>query len=221
MGKQRDDRPLVWAGLQGKDNVLVLNHRAVYVTRLKVKDVPKLHKSFDTGEEPEEALEQYRRIPLERIVAIEYQHSAIYRIAMLSILHTRKGNTKRTEVAFTLPAEREAFKVELQARLPPCETTESIQNPAITILKYLPYFVGIAFATAFLSYWEWKGADSWFFGSLILLFGAAGCLLTVGMAVRELKRPPLKVTYEPHKEPEPDMDEDEEGEAADADADNA
>jgi hypothetical protein len=213
MGKQRDDRPLVWAGLQGKDNVLVLSHRAVYVTRLRVKDVPQLHRAFDEGQEPEEALQQYRRISLERIVAIEYQHSAIYRVAMLSILHTRKGATRRTEVAFTLPAEREAFKVELQARLPPCETTETIQHPALTILKYLPYFVGIVLATGFLSYWEWKGADSWFLGSLIIFFGAVGCLLTVGMAVRELRRPPLKVTYEPHKEPEPEMDEDAEPEA--------
>jgi hypothetical protein len=199
MTKHRDDRPLVWTGLRGKDNVVVLTDRAVYVARLSVQDVARVNRAFDDGQQPEDVLGKCRRVRLERVLAYEYQHSSIHSLAALTLVHGQSETRRRTVLAFPLIADRDKFKVELQARLgtQPWKPTETLEHPALVLLKYVGIVAALLLVTILLAIAEWKGGDHWFIGSLILLVGAVACVIIGGMGHREVRYPRMTIIHEP------------------------
>jgi hypothetical protein len=219
MAKHRDERPLVWTGLRGKDNVVVLTDQAVYVTRLSLQDLKRVNEAFDQGQQPEDVLMQCRRVRLERVVAYEYQHSTLHPLAALTLIHGQPDATKRTVLSFPAQVDRDKFKVELQARLSldPWKPTETLQHPAVAALKYLGIVGGLALVTILLAVAEWKGDDRWFVAILISMAGTAACVVAAGMGHREVRHPLMTITHEPEASAEDDLRAELETEA---DADN-
>src|SRR5438067_1987395 len=118
MAERRDTHSLLWANRSRKqDNVIVLNDRAVFVTTLKAKDIARASAAFVLGDTPQDVLDSYRVIPLGWISAFEYQYSTIYRMAQLTLVYDKDGVEQRSVLSFATAADRDTFRVELNARL--------------------------------------------------------------------------------------------------------
>ena len=205
MAKRRDERPLLWSGLRGKDNVVVLDDSAVYVARLPLKELPRVNLAFDTGEEPAAVLAKCRKVRLDRITAFEYDLSPLTPLAVLTLIDRRRESRRLTTLTFPTTAERDKFKVELQARLGGWRSTERLQHPALIALKYVPPLVGLVLVTIVVTVAQWKGGH----GLLGTLFSAAGIAVGVivgGMGIRELRHPMMTVTFAPDASLETDAE---------------
>ena len=196
MAKRRDERPLLWTGLRGKDNIVVLDDQAVYVARLPLKELPRINSAFDTGEKPSDLLGKHRKVRLDRLVAFEYVLSPLHPLATLTLIDRHKGNPRRTTVIFPAAADRDKFKVELQARIGGWSSTEKLQHPALAGLKYVLPVVGLVLSTTAVVVAMWKG-DHIFLGNVTLLSGALITLVIGGMGIREVRHPLMTITFAP------------------------
>src|SRR5205085_10645319 len=108
----------------------------------------------------------------------------------------RKGVPRFTTLTFPTTADREKFKVELQARLGGWPSTEKLQHPALTAPKYVPPLVGLVIVTVAVTIAEWKGGHA-LLGTIISVAGLLVSVFIGGMGVRELRHPLMTVTFAP------------------------
>jgi hypothetical protein len=205
MAKRRDERPLLWTGLRGKDNIVVLDDEAVYVARLPLKQLPRVNTAFDAGEKPADVLGKHRRVRLDRLIAFEFELSPLHPLATLTLIDRHKGNPRLTTVTFPAAADRDKFKVELQARVGGWPSTERLQHPALAGLKYVLPVAGLVLATGAVTVAEWKG-DHIFLGNVTLAVGTLVTLIIGGMGIREVRHPLMTISFAPEANTAADID---------------
>jgi hypothetical protein len=209
MTERRDEQPLMWANRsRKKDNVIVLTDRAVFVTTLPPREHSQVGVAFDAGEAPQDVLDSYRVVPLKWVTSFQYQYSTLSPLARVTLNYEEDGVKREEVLSFASPSDRDTFKVELNARLGNWLPSEQERHPAITALKYVAIFLGIAAAVSAVAFADNKGWLDRALGSLavcvnlcgiwsILFLGVLPCLLAGTIAAREFKHPILTVTFEP------------------------
>jgi hypothetical protein len=208
MAKRRDDRPLMWANrMRRKDNVIVLTDRAIFIATVPAKDFAQLDRAFAADETPQDVLDGYTVIPLKRIASFQYQHSSVFPNSRFIVVYDEDDRPRRAVLVFGQPNERDAFKVELNARLGNWLATEQERHPAVTLLKYTAILGAIVLTFGFVAVIYlagWITEAPALFAWCVNLFGvwgilAAGALLVlvcVAIGVREFLHPILTVTCE-------------------------
>ncbi len=206
--RRDDDRPIMWTTGLNRDNVIVLSDRAVYVATAKAKDFRNIDVGLDEGEDPEELLGKYRKIPLRRVLRFEYRRSKMFPINTLTLYHDDGGAERKQRLTFAQPDHRDAFAEALDERLGGWPSSEADRHPAITLLKYVALLALVMVLTGLIVLFELMGWIDAGPAPLILCLdfcgvwgilavGAVFFLLVLAIGIRELFDPVRIITHEP------------------------
>jgi hypothetical protein len=203
-----NDRPLLWANKLPKNNVIVLTDRAVFVGTVATRDIANVESDVQEGEAPQDLLDNCRKILFKRLMRFQYHSTKLHPNALLTLYYEEDGVECKQVLALGLPAHRDAFVVELNARLGDWPASEVTQYPVVTVLKYIALLFGILMATSFLAIAEWMGwiqaapAPAVLCLDLCGVWGVFGAgtfffILVLIKGIVDLIHPPLTITHEP------------------------
>lgn len=210
--------PLMWVVAVGRNNVVFLTDETFYLASVKQADVAAIDLALENGEPAEPFLPANAwKIPLADIERVEYKHSRVVVHQMmyrdLTIHYRDAKKSRRLNIMVPSDQMRDEIVNNLNERLGSWPIHKTYEPAWRILIRYLWIMLVIVALTIFFSgllisgvVTEAPAIIAWYLNLWAwLLHSACGvmcpgmiaCVVVLVTGVRQLRTPPVIVTYQP------------------------
>lgn len=205
--------PLMWFNGNPRNNLVVLTSRMLYLASVSRSDLPRIDLGLEDGQPADELLPAKAwKIPLDTIERIQFKHVPVVVHQLMNrdvaVQYRESGRTRTLAIQLENQAMRDEFVNNLNARVGPWPIAEANESPWLILANYL-YIIFVIVLLAMLFSWlglafpmrddgslvkrYWDFAGPWGIAAPAM----AVCVAVLVAGIRQLRTPPLIVTYQP------------------------
>ena len=216
--------PLMWVNGQNRNNVVVLTTEVLYLAKVKQADLARIDLGLEGGQPADGLLPAKAwKLPLVDITRIQFKQvltrSAFEESGNKDLTVSYRDGSKVRNLKLTLTSEvvRDEVVQKLNDRVGPWPISETNVAAWLILARYVYIITVFALLTFFFSWLEvsnyWNRANTrGAFGSLVNRYldafgvwgivgpGMLAAVVALAGGIRQIRTPPIIVTYEPDQE---------------------
>lgn len=203
----------MWVNRNARLNVTVLTTDFLYAATVRKADLPILDKGLEDRKPPEKLLPQRAwKIPVGSIDRVQFKHVPVVVHPLMNkevtVYYQDASRSRKLVVTLESQAARDEFVNELNDRLGIWPITEANESPWLILTNYLYIIFVIVLLGAFFSglgifmppdddgslpsrYWNATGPWGIAVPAMVI------CVMVLIAGIRQLRTPPIIVTYQP------------------------
>jgi len=205
--------PLMWVNPQTRYNVVILTADMLYLASVKKADLPRIDLGLEDGKAADELLPAKAwKIPLANIERIQLKHVqvVVHQLMNKEVTIHYKDASKTRKATLTLDSQgmRDEFVQNLNERVGGWPIQEANESPWVILANYLYIILVVSLLAALFSwlgltfkmnddgslpkrYWDATGPWGLVVPAMMI------CVAVLITGIRQLRTPPIVVTYEP------------------------